>query len=177
MSLIEDWIGYKPEESGVFPHKGGRFAMYFVSPSSSVAELFGDEEQATARLEELKASEARFWDEKVVWMNQGDRTGGSIDPEGNPEPIATHRDALRVDGRHYVTAWEGIRGSKYIGDGNRMLGYGGRVLRWVFLDDPTETVHESNCVWTQGAIPSSFDLPDNARWVLEPETKESGRGR
>ena len=89
-------------------------------------------------------STTRFWEQKVLWAENGDRT-----PEG--------AHCIRIDGMHH-TAVPGIVKPQ------GFMGFGGRRLRW---KDSAGVVHETNNMWCQGDIPRKFlaQLPDNAEWV------------
>lgn len=142
-------------ETGVYPAAGqweGKFVAHIVSESGGTATgLYDTREEAEAYVVETQEFHARFWNEKVTWANWGDRTS----------PNRAFRDCLRIEGRHYIPRQLGLTGPA------PFKGFGGRTLRWVYLDDPTGFVYESDDVMTQGAIPSGMAdvLPDNAAWV------------
>lgn len=70
------------------------------------------------------------------------------------------RDVLRHNRGHYVVRRFGIQKDR------SNCGFGGRVFRWRWLDDPANQIHESNDVFWQGAIPDEFAdlLPDNVEF-------------
>ena len=89
------------------------------------------------------AAENAFWQEKVRWAANGDRT-----------PDGAH--TLRIAGQHYI-ALPGIN------TGIGSLGFDGAVFRW---RDITGAEYVSNDVMSQGSIPAALRdlLPDNAEW-------------
>lgn len=158
-------------ETGVYPINprsplyatGTRFAAYAVSDGGSRTSWHDTEEGAYAAIEEDRQFFERFWEDKVTWKEQGDRSTDR--PWGaQAAKIRPFRDVLRVNGAHHTVGHMGVRGGPRDG-----LGFGGAVFRWRWLDDPEGTVHESNNVWFQGNIPPEFRdrLPDNAVWIKE----------
>lgn len=89
-------------------------------------------------------SRDRFWEEKVSWLEHGNRT-----------PTGQH--CIRVEGHHFVALPGIVKPEGF-------MGHGGRIMRWI---DSEGFVHESNDVWSQGDIPERFRdrLPDNAWWL------------
>ncbi len=71
------------------------------------------------------------------------------------------RDVLRHNRGHYVVRRFGIQKNR------GGCGFGGRVFRWCWLDDPENIMHESNDVFWQGEIPDEFAelLPDNVEFI------------
>lgn len=157
-------------ETGVYPinprcpmyERGTRFAAYFQwENGSNVTSWHETEEQARAKLVEHVEFDRKFWEEKVVWKEQGDRT--TDDHWGRRKPtVSPFRDVVRVNGTHYTAGYLGIQGG--LGDHR---GFGGTVFRWRWLDDPSGKTYETNSMWFQGRIPDEFQdrLPDNAEWV------------
>jgi len=156
-------------ETGVYPinpacpmyERGVRFAAYHEHDGGTATSWHETEDQARAKLAEHEQFHARFWEEKVGWKENGDR---SVDRKWGARPAVTSpfRDVVRVDGTHYTAAYIGIRGGP-----NQGKGFGGSVIRWRWLDDPEGKVYETNSMWFQGRIPEEFRdrLPDNAVWV------------
>jgi hypothetical protein len=85
-----------------------------------------------------------FWQAKVQWASNGDRTRDGA-------------HALRIAGEHY-TARPGIH------TGPESRGFDGAVRRW---RDDAGVEYVSNDVMHQGSIPARLRnlLPDNAEWV------------
>lgn len=172
-----------PEGDFVLPIIHGRHDGLFLyrvcDPDTGLERLSGianTEEEAHSNVAQSHETIRQFWEEKVSWLRDGDRAPTTTRPVLSAQQEAvvyagSHapdrrarrgpRNVLRCGGHHYVVRTFGVRR-----DG-QVRGFGGRVFRWVFLDDPTETVHESNDLFTQGAIPSAFRdaLPDNVKWV------------
>lgn len=90
-------------------------------------------------------SRDRFWEQKVFWAGNGDRT-----------PDGAH--CLRINGFHYTA-------EPRIFKPRGFMGMGGRRQRWREL--ATGKVYESNDIWCQDRIPANFQdrLPNNAEWV------------
>lgn len=144
--------------------KGTRFAAHHVSASGSSATSWHEtEEEARAELAEHDRFHDRFWAEKLVWLEQGDRTTDSKWGT-RPPKLSPFRDVIRVDGVHYVAGHLG----RSPGSGDHK-GFGGRVLRWRWLDEPEGTVHETDSLWYQGRIPEEWRdrLPDNAVFLID----------
>lgn len=115
-------------------------------------------EEAEAELQAFTESNERFWQEKVGWMEAGDRcpttrNGRACDPG--------FRNVLRIGGRHYVVRSVGEVPKR---DG---LGMGGARTLWRFLDDEAGVVHETMDLWYQGQVPEHLVgvLVDNAVFV------------
>ncbi|AVO25076.1 hypothetical protein KHQ84_gp146 [Rhodococcus phage Finch] len=154
ISVAESWTGTTLTETGVYPGVGdyeGKFVAYFRLGGGGSTSLHNTREEAELSIQHDQEGQARFWNEKVTWASQGDRT----------TPNRAFRDCLRIDGCHYIPRQLGASP-----DGP-FKGFGGRTFRWVYLDDPTGTVYESNDVMYQGDIPSGMAdvLPDNAAWA------------
>ncbi|QIG58241.1 hypothetical protein SEA_SKOG_89 [Gordonia phage Skog] len=124
-----------------------------------------------------EAKTRNFWEEKVEWRENGDKTTPSYytihgttrsklrDKGGAP--------VLRIDHRHYVPRkiWTDREEFKNRSrNGRDHKGFAGRELAWRYLDEqgqPTGPEHYSDDVFTQGSIPEEFydRLPDNAVFV------------
>lgn len=156
--LFRRLTGKESSVAGVYPRTDGRegWVVLDVDEHARPTRLdYADTEaEGRAVYDGWVESGRRFWRQKVAWKDAGDRTGQR---EG--------RDVLRVGGEHYVASWEGVRK-----DHNEFLGFGGRVFRWRWLDEPEGTFHESNCLWFQGRIDDEFRaaLPDNAVFLPVP---------
>lgn len=138
------------------------------------------EEQGQRFIDHERERQDAFWQEKIEWMNAGDRAPDSGVLSAAQESVilgnlpkqdfdyAPHivgpKNVLRHGGRHYTVR---TRGTMKIGN---FLGHGGRLFRWYFLDDPERVIQESNDVFTQGDIPARFRdaLPDNVGFVPGP---------
>ncbi|KPM55780.1 hypothetical protein ACG83_10935 [Frankia sp. R43] len=85
---------------------------------------------------------AQFWDEKIAWHANGDRTDKG-------------QQVIRSGGEHYVVGPEG----------DPLPGFGGHPFAFR-LDEGGELFHTAN-LWHQGAIPDEYadQLPDNAERV------------
>lgn len=160
-------------ETGIYPlnpasqlyAKGCRFAAHYrYEGGGGSTHWCTTEAEAQASLDESAAIVERSCATKLAYKEAGDR---SIDDRWGTRPpkISPRRNVLRIDGHHYIAAWEGTPNVGY----RQGLGYGGRVFRWRWLDEPEGTRHTSNNVWFQGQIPAHWRdrLPDNAVWVTE----------
>jgi hypothetical protein len=144
--------------------KGTRYAAHHVSASGSSATSWHEtEEAAREKLAEHERFHERFWGEKEKWKNDGDRT---TDTKYGTRPprLSPFRDVIRVDGVHYVAGHLG----RAPGPGQGK-GFGGRIIRWRWLDEPEGTVHETDSLWYQGRIPMEWRdrLPDNAVFLTD----------
>lgn len=84
----------------------------------------------------------QFWDEKVTWRENGDRTGKG-------------EQVIRAGGQHYVVG----------PDDDPLPGFSGHSFTFR-LNDGDDLVQTSN-LWHQGAVPPGYadQLPDNAERV------------
>ena len=127
-----DMLGEIKEVNGNWEMHGydGRGQCY-------VRRTFKTELEAEEALQKhIKFTEG-FWNEKVRWKENGDRT-------------AAGQICFRIDGQHYV----GVPG--------KPAGYGHH--EFAILKDGEEIKCE---LWTQGVIPEEYRdrLPDNATWA------------
>ena len=127
------------------PH--GRYFAYHRTPGGSSGSTHSTIAEAEAALQEKIDFHNKFWQEKVEWHNNGDRT-----PQGSW--------CLRINGNHYVCK-----------PGEKGMGFGGRTFRWQMLAEMDSggnaPVYVTNNMWYQGAVPPDWrdHLPDNAVWV------------
>jgi hypothetical protein len=164
----------------------------FMGGGGSTSGVVDNEQDAWDRINGRLDADRRAWREKVIWRLQGDISGDERRPQlsiaqeavvgerrqhgetpvveyiinGGPLPdVAStrgRRNVLRHDGAHYVVRTFGVDTK------NRdCKGFGGRLFRWTWLDDPEKVINESNDVFWQGEIPDEFRdvLPDNVEWV------------
>lgn len=146
--------------------KGGGFMAQYAT-----------REEAEEALLEDEARTRNFWEEKVDWMNNGDKTTPSYwTMHGSLKPKLRDRGGapvLRCDGRHYVPRkiYEDRESfERRPRDGREHKGFAGSVFVWRYLDEsgkPTGPEYYSDDVFTQGEIPESFlpRLPDNVVFV------------
>jgi hypothetical protein len=117
---------------------GGGFDGWWAATREECAQKIRDDIRGTWR----------FWEEKVRWAENGDRTEDG-------------RRVIRRGGWHYVVGAE-----QYAG----MRGFGG--ARWAFrLLADGRVIHTTN-LWFQGEIPAEFlgRLPDNAEQLPDDAT-------
>lgn len=113
-------------------------------------------EEAEAAIYEHIAFIRAFWDQKVAWMNNGDKTT----PDRHDK---VERQVIRLNGMHYVVGQEPSEAERR---GNRGgLGHGGR--EWHLKLKATGEVIVTHNLWCQGTIdPEYIDLlTDNAEDV------------
>ncbi|QGJ95013.1 hypothetical protein SEA_REDWATTLEHOG_152 [Gordonia phage RedWattleHog] len=133
-------------------------------------------EEAEEELLSSEASTRNFWEEKVEWRENGDKTTPSYwTMHGSLKPklrAPGGQQVLRIGHWHYVPRRIYEDGKlPERGHGQREhMGFGGRVFRWRYLDEdgePTGPIWTSDDVYTQGEIPEEFRdrLPDNAVFV------------
>lgn len=116
-------------------------------------------QEAEAAIYEHVAFIRSFWDQKIEWMNNNDKT--------TPDPRRKSKggeQVVRVDGQHYVV---GHTPSAQELESNRQyggLGHGGREFK-IRLHDGREIITRN--LWAQGKIPAEYRevLPDNAVFI------------
>ncbi|AHH20880.1 hypothetical protein NONO_c61040 [Nocardia nova SH22a] len=135
-------------------------AFQFDNGFQSRSIAYATEAEARQDFWDCTCRQDRFWWEKYQWMRDGDSTG---ETRANGMRRAPRRDVLRIDGWHYVPRVIDAHSPAPV------RGFGGVTYRWRWLDDPTQTVHWSDDVFTQGEIPAQMRhiLPDNAVFVTE----------
>lgn len=138
---------------------------------------FATREEAEETLLEAEAHTRNFWEEKVEWRENGDKTTPSYwTMHGSLKPKLRDRGGapvLRCDGRHYVPRkiYEDRESfERRSRNGNEHKGFAGSVFAWRYLDengDPTGPEYYSDNVFTQGEIPEEFRerLPSNVVFV------------
>jgi hypothetical protein len=119
------------------------------------------QKEAEAEIYKHVQSTRRFWDQKIEWMNNGDKTiPDRFDRDKKP------RQVIRCGGHHYVI---GPEPSKEELRRNRDLyGHGGSGFKFRLLATGEEI--ESHNVWSQGKIDPEYlsVLTDNAEDITPP---------
>ena len=154
--------------------KGGGFMAQYATREEAEESLLEDE-----------AHTRNFWEEKVDWRENGDKTTPSYwTMHGSLRPKLRDRGGapvLRCNGQHYVPRkiYEDRESfERRPRDGREHKGFAGSVFVWRYLDEsgnPTGPEYYSDDVFTQGEIPESFlpRLPDNVVFVPYERTSPS----
>lgn len=135
----------------VWPEQG-KWRAYHESHGGSSTAWADTLEDAVADIERTRAFFRRFWDERLAWVENGDRN-----EEGRP--------VIRADGKLYVV---GKEPSEADWRANRShLGMGG--LRCTFRMLATGETLTTRNLWYSGTIPADYTsrMPDNAEWVAQ----------
>jgi hypothetical protein len=128
------------------------FALHESGGGSSRSIGHATQEGAIIDLLDTVTHFLTFWQDKVLWKENGDRT---LPSRNDPYP----RQVIRCNGHHYTIGKEPASGHYRTRD---MLGHAGAEFRFRLLD--TQELIVSHNVWYQGRIPYDFRglLPDNA---------------
>lgn len=173
LSFEQEHFGRDSTCRGVYQAFDGRwFAYDFEGTFQTMRSRAYDTEIEARRvlLDRYLFGDRHGW-EMWAWMNAGDRAprDGVLTRQqqaivgGIPTKVHRERNVLRVNGVHYIPRCIDRK------SGNPFRGFGGRMFRWRWLDEPEGVVHFSDDVMTQGDVPAMMRhlLPDNAVFVQE----------
>lgn len=142
-SVFLDALGLKefPDRDIVMPVINGKnigkwiYRAIHLYKSGSISMGWVDtEEDGWAQVANCHEFTRKFWDEKISWHKNGDKS-----------PQSNRRNVIRLGHQHMAVSTFGINK-----DPSAVLGFGGHVFRWRFLDDSEGTIHESNNVYSRG---------------------------
>lgn len=151
---------------------GARFIYVHNTSGGGSSQVFTTREEAEEEYLSAMARSRNFWEDKVAWKENGDRTLPTyITHKQTGKGVKVTEGGgmcVRAGHRHYVPSYLGFRPNNY----NDCKGFGGAKWYWRFLDEngqPTGEVFKTDSLFTQGDIPEDFRdrLPDNAVFTDE----------